>query len=147
MRKFILSNRLSKNITRLFLSIMFLALSTLSVLADNSTENKVIPETLRYHGMGNLIASGFITLDDGKCIYISSNTLTSVPDTSDTHPFKIMLPEVPKAYWLDKDVLKCILDDDIFMCIESKNLAPDENAELYKLTREEAIELLNKSNH
>ena len=93
-------------------------------MSDGSSSG--LPEILRYHGMGNLLSSGFLTNEDGSCTYISFDTLSAVPDTADTKPFKVKLPEAPKAYWLEKDALYCYIGDSIYVQIESRDLKPEE---------------------
>ena len=133
-------------IFRHILPALFIALNAVNAMADSSDSTEVVPEIFKYHGMGNLLSSGFMTYEDGRCNYISLNTLTAVDDTTETRPFRVMLPEAPKAYWLDKNVMNCVLSDSIFIRVESRGIKAEEKIGLQNIEVDDVWSMLNDFN-
>lgn len=124
----------------LFVIAMFVV--HFGVLAQSQEETDEIPEILKYHGMGNLLSSGFMTYDDGTCKYISLNTLTGINDTTGTRPFSVKLPSTPKAYWLEKNILNCVFADSAIVRVEVREPKADESIGLKSLSTDDAESIL-----
>ena len=132
-------DRRPSKIIRQLLFALSITIAYVNVSAKNIFDvTEPVPEIFNYHGMGNLLSNGFMTYDDGKCNYISLNTLTTNPDTTHCSPFRVLLPETPKAYWLEKDVMNCVLGDSTFIRVESRELRPDEQIGVNNLSGEDA---------
>lgn len=139
------SEKMPQIVRKLFLWI-FIAANVACVSASAADTDSDAAEKLRYHGMGNLLSSGFMTYEDGRCNYISLNTLTAVDDTTETRPFRVMLPEAPKAYWLDKNVMNCVLSDSIFIRVESRGTKAEEKIGLQNIEVDDVWSMLNDFN-
>lgn len=120
--------------------IMIFAAMAVSAIFTVVAEEK--PEILNYHGFGNPESTGFLALEDGKCQYISFNTLTAIADDTTCHPFKLNLPSSPKAYWVEKDTMNCFLDNDMYVRVEVRDLLPDEKLGFETFTPKDASYVL-----